>query len=175
MKPAASKMFPLNNQRWDNMPVIPRKTQQTDLMFRHNPIFALFSSVAIQREQLRTHTLSTRPHIQVLGNISLFLFLSVFLLYCHWREKGENRIMAKHEVSLLRFPWDNVPFVWSQYHLSNVKSTERGQCCTWFKVLLHLDRSKTKTITANTMIGFCRIGRSAFNRLWNLELQKEQK
>ena len=30
---------------------IPKKTQQTDLMFSHNPIFALFSSVAIQREQ----------------------------------------------------------------------------------------------------------------------------
>ena len=31
--------------------IIPKKTQQTDLMFSHNPIFALFSSVAIQREQ----------------------------------------------------------------------------------------------------------------------------
>ena len=39
--------------------------------------------------------------------------------------------------------------VWSQCHLNNVKSAERGQCCTWFKVLLHLDRSKTKTITVN--------------------------
>ena len=29
----------------------PKKTQQMDLMFSHNPIFALFSSVAIQREQ----------------------------------------------------------------------------------------------------------------------------
>ena len=41
----------LNNRRWDNKPIIPKKTQQTDLMFSHNPIFALFSSVAIQREQ----------------------------------------------------------------------------------------------------------------------------
>ena len=31
--------------------IIPKKTQQTDLMFSHNPIFALFSSVAIQREK----------------------------------------------------------------------------------------------------------------------------
>ena len=44
---------------------------------------------------LRTHTLSTRPHTQVLVNISLFLVLSLFPLYCHWREKGEKRIMAK--------------------------------------------------------------------------------
>ena len=28
-----------------------KKTQQTDLMFSHNLIFALFSSVAVQREQ----------------------------------------------------------------------------------------------------------------------------
>ena len=41
----------LNNRRWDNKPIIPKKTQQTDLVFSHNPIFALFSSVAIQREQ----------------------------------------------------------------------------------------------------------------------------
>ena len=41
----------LNNRRWDNKPIIPKKTQQTDLMFSHNPIFALFSSVAIQRER----------------------------------------------------------------------------------------------------------------------------
>ena len=33
------------------MPIIPMKTQQTDLIVSHNPIFALFSSVAIQREQ----------------------------------------------------------------------------------------------------------------------------
>ena len=41
----------LNNRRWDNKPIIPKKTQQTDLIFRHNQIFALFSSVAVQREQ----------------------------------------------------------------------------------------------------------------------------
>ena len=41
-----------NNRRCDNKPIIPKKTQQTDLIFGHNPIFALFSSVAIQREQL---------------------------------------------------------------------------------------------------------------------------
>ena len=36
--------FSLNNRRWDNMPIIPKKTQQADLIFSHNPIFALFSS-----------------------------------------------------------------------------------------------------------------------------------
>ena len=29
----------------------PKETQQTDLTFSHNLIFALFSSVAVQREQ----------------------------------------------------------------------------------------------------------------------------
>ena len=46
-----SNSIQLNNWRWDNKPIIPKKTQQTDLIFRHNQIFALFSSVAVQREQ----------------------------------------------------------------------------------------------------------------------------
>ena len=83
---------------------------------------------------LRTHTLSTRPHTQVLVNIFLFLVLSLFPLYCHWREKGENQIMAKHEVCLLRFLWDNsladviFPFR-SQFSRSKKRSILRGQSC----------------------------------------------
>ena len=56
------------------------KTQQTDLIFSHNPIFALFSSVATQREQRKNQ-------IEMLGMLSqrqLFLILreSHFLIPC---------------------------------------------------------------------------------------------
>ena len=44
---------------------------------------------------LRTHTLSTRPPTQVLENISLFLVLSLFPLYCHWRAKGRKSDYGK--------------------------------------------------------------------------------
>ena len=56
------------------------KTQQTDLMFSHNPFLVL---------------------VLVLG------FYVVLFVLPLTREKGENRIMAKHEVRLVRFHWDD--------------------------------------------------------------------
>ena len=79
---ACTNIISLNNRRWDNMPIIPRKTQQTDLM-------------------------------------------------TSW-------IMAKHEVHLLRLPWDN------KFLQKKIEKTHWGKCApitTFFWFALFYDNS----------------------------------
>ena len=86
-----------------NNPSIKFTLYKTELKLERDPT-TLFNTpswtpVSTHYQHKTSHS-SPCEYFLVLGSF-------VFPLYCHWREKGENRIMAKHEVRLLRFPWDN--------------------------------------------------------------------